>query len=122
MTQSAHFINRKQGQGREGLTRIAAAHYTSCCWVISEEEATKLLGGWIYFHETKADRSAMGGVVTAVQRADRIGESQPDRYVISFDSRIEGKGQKWRGADHNMAWWSGIVETMDSHEHGNDEG
>ena len=52
--------------------RVEGDQYGSCCWAISDDDANSLLGGWIYLHESKGDKSAFGGVITGVKPADRI--------------------------------------------------
>ena len=111
----AHFINRKEGIGRIGLETIDAKkkHYASRAWQLSEEEAEALRDGWIYLHNTKGDVSAIGGKVFDVELAEPASDK---RYVISFEAKEGGKGQPWRGQEHAMAWWSGLVEPSSEHE------
>ncbi len=120
MARSAHFINRREGSGREGLIRVEGNRYGSCCWAISAEEAAGLIGGWIYLHQSKGDRSAFGGVVQAVEPADRLGTARQEGYIIYFETRREAREQAWRGAHHAMAWWSGLVDADAAHEGGAD--
>lgn len=116
MALSAHFINKREGSGREGLSRIQGNRYRSCCWTISESDARSLVGGWIYLHETKADHSAFGGYVEAVEPTERVGTAREHGFAILFEARLAGRNQPWRGADHAMAWWSGPVEPSAQHE------
>lgn len=112
---SAHFINHKEGIGRIGLETIDAKknHYASRAWQLSDEEADALKGGWIYLHNTKGEASSIGGKVLKVELAE---PSSDGRYVITFEAREGGKGQEWRGQDHGMAWWSGLVDPSATHE------
>ena len=116
MAFSAHFINKQAGIGREGLSPLGEKRYRSCCWAISETEAQALLGGWIYLHETKISPSAIGGFIDGVEPAGRDGTARENGFAITFRVRPEGRGLKWRGASHGMAWWSGLVEASASHE------
>ncbi len=116
MIRSAHFINRREGVGREGLMRVEGNRYSSCCWAISADEAKALVGGWIYLHESKGDRSAFGGLVDAVESADRLGTAKAEGFVIYFEARREAREQTWRGSSHAMVWWSGLVDADAPHE------
>ena len=120
MQQSAHFINKRDGSRREGLTRIQGNRYASCCWAISAEDATALVGGWIYLHETKGDRSVFGGAVEAVEATDRLETASQTGYKIYFEAKADARGQAWRGAGHDMAWWSGLVDADSAHESASD--
>jgi hypothetical protein len=32
------------------------------------------------------------------------------RIIFTFTSTANGKGVRWKGADHSMAWTGGVVE------------
>lgn len=116
MPSCIHFINRKVGIGREGLTHEGGGRYRSCCWVLSAGQAQSLVGGWIYLHEKKTEPSAFGGWVVAVEPG--VWEHAPDqeRVAIMFQAAREAQGQPWRGTDYSMAYTSGLVPPSFDHE------
>lgn len=117
---AVHLICRRDGISLLGLSRVPGEHstYRSCCWAFhSSEKPEELVGGWAYLHPiAKSSPSEFGGVVRAVEPAKREGKPIEDGYVLTIESRPEGKGQRWRGADHIMAWTSGIIEAGLPHE------
>jgi hypothetical protein len=120
-----HLINRKRPNSyqREGLTLVSDEphHYVSCCWDLDFAECQTLIGGMIYLHNSKGEKSFMGGVVKEVEQIDlNIGgpyyqptsDVRPARTLrvqIKFESTHEGRNVKWQGMDHSMAWTSGII-------------
>jgi hypothetical protein len=89
--------------------------YDSGDWLLSEDEASGLLGGTAYFHQTKSKPSYFGGVIQSLRA---IGDGPDDdqspgrsRYVLTLTSRAEAKGVGWdrRGLSHGMAWSSGVI-------------
>ena len=96
--------------------------YISCCWDFKLEEAKTLIGGMIFFHDTKSDRSKLGGHVVDVQsvkldeetefhKADPEDTSKRQtRVMFKFEITPEGREQRWRGKDHAMSWTSGIID------------
>jgi hypothetical protein len=111
-----HFINRKVGLGREGLTHLGGGKYRSCCWLLSQDQVRSLVGGWIYLHETKTQASAFGGQIIAVEPGVWEHAPDQDRWAIIFQSAREAQGQAWRGTDYSMAYTSGSVEPSLPHE------
>ena len=96
--------------------------YISCCWDFKLEEAKTLIGGMIFFHDTKSERSKLGGNVLDVQ-AVRLDEEtefhkvnpedqnkKQSRVMFKFEITPEGREQRWRGKDHSMSWTSGIID------------
>ena len=96
--------------------------YISCCWDFKLEEAKTLIGGMIFFHDTKSERSKLGGNVLDVQpvRLDEETEfhkinledqnKKQSRVMFKFEITPEGREQRWRGKDHSMSWTSGILD------------
>lgn len=115
MPQSIHLISRREGITLHGMSRWPEEPqgYQSCCWLISDEDATNLLGGWVYFHETKADPSGFGGVILGFAPGH---DDLAHRKIIMFRHDRRARGQQWRGADHSMAYSSGLVEADLPHE------
>jgi hypothetical protein len=80
-------------------------------WVFTLPEAQKMIGGRLYLHETKAEPSHFGGIVRAVEQVELVDMARSSRIVFTIEFSPEFKGKKWAGADHSMAWTSGIFET-----------
>ena len=75
-----------------------------------DEFRDKMVGGMVFFHNSKTEPSFVGGLILEV---DEVIEEQTKREVrldITFQSMLEGKGEKWRGVDHMMSYNSGLVE------------
>lgn len=118
-----HLICRRKTDGHlEGLSFIGDGMFESCCWVLGDSrEAQSLVGGWAYLHPTgKTSPSEFGGVIRAVRPAVREGKAIKDGFTLVLEARREGRGQKWRGAAHGMAWTGGIVGAGLPHERAND--
>ena len=116
MPSCIHFINRKDGIGREGLTHVDGGNYRSCCWALTPHQAQALVGGWIYLHESKAQHSAFGGRIVAVEPGVWEHAANQDRVAIIFQAAREARGQAWRGSDHTQAYKSGLIEPSLPHE------
>ena len=119
-----HIINKKpEGQiFPRGMKRSVdnPDNMVSCCWLLSEgfdedpseDDIRSLIGGRVYFHKTKSDRSYYGGQIVDVQpcrwddpdypylehvdeeEKDRI---KKDRYHIEFIPDHDGRGKMWEG-------------------------
>ena len=121
-----HLINKPTEDSihSKGMTKVKDETnlYISCCWDFKLEEAKTLIGGMIFFHDTKSERSKLGGNVLDVQpvRLDEETEFHkvdPDdiskrqtRVMFKFEIIPEGREQRWRGKDHSMSWTSGIID------------
>jgi hypothetical protein len=118
MAKAAHFINRREsGSGVKlvGVKRLNGNEYSSEAWAISVIDAQDLVGGWIYLHETKGEASRFGGLIKSVELVDTTADEK-QRFKILFESKSEARNRPWRGADHGMAWWGGIVDATADHE------
>ncbi len=121
-----HLINRTDPNTKRpiGISKVKDEMntYMSCCWDFDLIEAKELIGGMIYFHETKSEKSKLGGRVLDIQpikmdedsqyhqtKLDDAGKRQ-QRVMFKFETTPEGRNQKWRGQDHAMSWTSGIVD------------
>ncbi len=121
-----HLINKPTEDSihAKGMTKVKdeTNHYISCCWDFKLEEAKTLIGGMIFFHDTKSERSKLGGNVVDVQ-AVRLDEEtefhkvnpedqnkKQSRVMFKFEITPEGREQRWRGKDHSMSWTSGIID------------
>ena len=115
VTKAIHLINRRDGANLHGMSRWDGnpQGFRSCCWRISDAEASELTGGWVYFHEAKSSPSRFGGVILGFE----LGQGElADRKVIQFRADHNARGVQWRGADHGMAMWSGVVPAELPHE------
>lgn len=81
--------------------------YTSKAWVLSEDAARQLIGGTVFFHETKSHPSYFGGVIDCFER---LAAPDDDRVIIHMTATEEGRGMQWARADHDMASTSGVAE------------
>ena len=110
-----HLINRRDGAGLYGMTRWPEVEhgFKSCCWQISDKQAADLIGGWVYYHETKADHARFGGQILGFEQGSA---DLADRKVILLRADARARGQKWRGADHGMAMSGGLVDADARHE------
>lgn len=79
-------------------------------WDISTRDAERLVGGRLFLHEAKPKRSYFGGEVVGYYRVEDAGVAHEDRVVFRLRSRLDCKEVKWKGADHAMAWTSGVVD------------
>ena len=117
-----HLICRRDGVSLKGLSRIEGkpAFYQSCCWALREaDHPQSLVGGWVYLHPvSKSAPSEFGGKVHEVVAAHREGKSIEEGYILVIEAKPEGKNQKWRGAEHVMAWTGGVIDASLPHEIG----
>ncbi|RKG79903.1 hypothetical protein D7W79_09200 [Corallococcus exercitus] len=102
---SAH-IKCKRGLN---LHAVKAPLYDSGHWDFSPEEAAQLVGGTIYLHNTKAERSYFGGTVLSYEIVDVPEKAHSQRIVFRIHSMVEAKNKEWQGANHVRAWTSGIL-------------
>jgi hypothetical protein len=117
---AVHFICRRQGHSLRNLFQVKDRQnvWISSCWTIPERDAQELVGGWIYLHpEGKTNPSQFGGVILAVSPCERReGAAIEQGLAFTFEARKQGRDQVWRGADHAMAWTSGLVDASFPHE------
>jgi hypothetical protein len=99
----AHFLCRNSA----GIHIVKMPNYVSEAWDIPESDAKALVGGMIYFHETKEQASYFGGRVTGYRRAEG-GEGRRPRVIFELTAMREARGQAWAGKDHGMAHYSGV--------------
>ncbi len=101
-----HFICRR-GQNVETVKHPV---YDTGTWDVSPQDAERLLGGMVFLHETKAKPSYFGGRVESFREVE-TDMPHARRVVFRLTSLKEGKGVNWRGANHGMAWTSGVVDS-----------
>ncbi len=101
-----HLINKRDGARLLNLEfDKVAKQYRTGNWKFEMEEAQSLVGGKIFLHETKVQKSTVGGTVVSVEPSP-----EEDRVIFTFMSESEGKTKEWAGQDHGMAWNSGIID------------
>ena len=64
-------------------------------WVVTADEAQRLIGGTLYLHETKGERSYFGGRITGfrpIVTDDRI----QDRMILTFEFLQQARNVAWR--------------------------
>ena len=84
--------------------------YESGYWDIPANEASALVGGVLYLHESKTTPSYFGGIVREV-RAIEYPASHSKRIVFRIAATPDARGVKWAGAKHAMAWYGGLVKS-----------
>ncbi|PTL79835.1 hypothetical protein [Vitiosangium sp. GDMCC 1.1324] len=103
---SIHFICRD----RLNLHRVSDdGEYESGNWGVTAADAEKLIGGMIYLHNTKSERSYFGGRIK-MARPVVTDDARSVRFVFRIEPLQEAREVRWTGADHGMAWTSGVVE------------
>jgi hypothetical protein len=113
---AVHLICRYEEDTKrpKGIKKIAGSiQHTSEAWCFSNEQAESLIGGTIFFHKTKADKSHLGGKITAFEEIIRDDLARKDRIKFTFTPTTEAKNQRWRGKDHNIAWTGEIIDVED---------
>lgn len=97
--------------GRTGVTCIDRENhiYISGKWDFNLVEAEALVGGDLYLHETKGDKSAFGGRIIEVREASLPHKARDQRVEFVIKASPDHRGVPWEGASHAMAWTSGIL-------------
>ena len=75
-------------------------------WLLSAEDADRMVGGRLYLHEKKSAPSYFGGLV----RSWRYLEGDEGRIVLRFESDALARDVAWKGASHGMAWSGGVID------------
>lgn len=70
----------------------------------------------MYLHPSKAARSEFGGVVVGFEPVVDESLIPPQRAILIVQSRMEGKGQRWRGLNHERAKQGGLLDGDAPHE------
>ncbi|MFB1485399.1 hypothetical protein [Corallococcus sp. RDP092CA] len=96
-------------QRERNLHTVAHPIYDSGYWDFTPEEAAQLVGGTLYLHETKAERSYFGGTVLSYEVVNVPEKAHSQRIMFRIRSTAEAKNKAWRGANHGRAWTGGIL-------------
>jgi len=96
--------------------------YSSGYWDFSLEEGKKLIGGGLHLHESKRQKSTLGGTVVDVYEQELNEETvielkmdylpipkRRNRVVFVFQLTTLCKNVEWRGNDWMMSYNGGIV-------------
>lgn len=121
-----HIINKvPEGEVKpRGMKKVPERpeNQYSCCWELGEgfdgtptvDEVRSLIGGRVFFHKTKGDRSYFGGSIVDVQPCrwddpdyketflyhvddEELERIRKNRYHIEFTPTTDSRGVKWRG-------------------------
>ena len=98
--------------------------YMSCCWDLDVEEMKDLIGGRIFFHDTKTTKSKLCGKVLDVHtiKMDHSYDGpyydpkkedfnkRSDRMMFEFEITEDGRDVDWRGKNHVMSYVGGILD------------
>ena len=116
MALAVHFKCDREPLGWRGLSPVSGplGVYTSRCWVLRGAES--LVGGWIYLHENKKQLSGFGGRILRVDPCQRVDAEIAEGVAFTFEARLEGGGQPWRGRSDVNSWFSGIIQGSFPHE------
>ena len=109
-------VHDDRRQPRNLIYDPGAKAFWSGNWTLSDKEAEALVGGWIYFHVTKAEPSYYGGLIYEHTRVKISGVARQDRIKFRFQPSSAARGLRWRGQDHTRAWTGGLVEAAQAHE------
>jgi hypothetical protein len=77
-------------------------------WNVSKTDAASLVGGMLYLHQTKGDRSYFGGRISSFKEVQPEGASGT-RVVFGFVFEERGREASWQGAKSGMAVKGGVV-------------
>jgi hypothetical protein len=118
MSKSIHLVCERglDGWPRNVTSDPVTKMFRSGFWDMAASDAETVVGGWIYFHETKKSKSYMGGRVHGVEPTVAPGLAHPDRIVFAFRPAREAKMCAWRGQGHGRAWTGGPVDAALPHE------
>lgn len=121
-------MNEKTNRPR-GITQVDVKtnRYMSCCWDFKLEEMRELIGGMIFFHRSKSEKSYLGGIVHDVHQIEMTPDyegpyynpseeelpKRTSRVMFEFEVTKDSRDVKWRGLDHSMSYCGGIVDTDD---------
>ena len=113
-----HLINRREGITLEGLKRLHGHTWIDhAVGFLRKQRRNGTNRAWIFLHPvSKSEPSEFGGIITGFEPAKREPQKKTeDGFAFIFEAKKNGKGQPWppEGANHNMAWNSGIIDVAD---------
>lgn len=118
MANAVHVISepKERSQPKNSWPDDSRKIFCSGYWHISTKKAETLVGGWLYFHATKANPSYYGGRILGFRSEIREEYKRKNRVVFDFMPSKDAKGHPWRGQAHGNAWTGTIVEANLPHE------
>ena len=119
MTKSAiHLIcGRDDGVSLNNLSHDKATKRDYCGnWDLAVTDADSLVDGWLYLHPSKGALSEFGGRVVGHRVIQDDSLAHEERVVFILEADQQGRGQRWRGQDHQRAWTGGVVVATLPHE------
>lgn len=107
-----HLICRREGLSYRGVEKVEGVKnmYISGSWDIALDEAKNLIGGQLFLHASKTERSTFGGTVVDVFPVEIEDKARKNRVQFQFLASKDCKNVSWGGANHSMAWSSGIYD------------
>jgi hypothetical protein len=115
-----HIICHREGGKLKNLipSEVEKGIYTSGCWALhDQDDPAELIGGWLYLHPHKNSPSEFGGIIRSYGSCKREDPAAKENgTAFTLEVKREGRGQAWRGVDHDRAWTGGIVEASYNHE------
>lgn len=109
-------LHDERGQPANMTFDTASRTFWSGNWDLSDDEAEALVGGWIYLHTAKSERSYYGGPITGFSRIKVGGTSRNDRVRLKFQPMAVARNKVWRGLQAGRAWTGGLVDADKPHE------
>jgi hypothetical protein len=64
----------------------------------------------LYLHQSKDIPSEIGGRVLGYSIVEDEAYARQQRVIFRIELVHEGRGAKWRGAQHAMSWYGGVVD------------
>ncbi|HEX7538758.1 MAG TPA: hypothetical protein VF358_00515 [Syntrophales bacterium] len=86
-------------ENADNFTKLRDKVWESGWWVLTEDEAKKLVGGHIYFHRKKSEPSFYGGAI----RSFRIKQEDPHMGSVIFEFEYR---DACRGIKADRCGWS----------------
>jgi len=87
-----HLLCKKGAHLKETVQKSGI--WESGNWIVTADEAQRLIGGTLYLHETKGERSYFGGRITGfrpIVTDDKI----KDRTIFTFEFFQQAKNVSW---------------------------
>ena len=83
--------------------------YCSGYWKVHKNDADALVGGKIFLHRTKEDKSYFGGEILSYSFKD---DDPENRIIFKFKAEVEARGRRWEGKYEPVSYCmdSGNVE------------
>ena len=93
----------------EGIKAIKVPVHECGSWDVPEDDARRLVGGMLHFHESKRTPSYFGGTVIDYKVVDTE-HAHSKRVVFTVEATKDAYNVAWEGKDHILAHYSGVIE------------